>query len=383
MTRWTVLAGLGPAVSVAGYLYYNSLKFGGVAKFGYTKDWERFRIDPKQIAEAIVPFLFSPALSVFLFAPPLILAVVAARWSFRRWPLETGTLLAASFAHLLLLACYGSGISVGLGPYSILDVTYGPRFMLEEIVLLMPLTLPAFEAVADLRWRRAATAVAGVVLLGLMVQLIGVAVYVTVNEWHRGAASAAVRAAYPFVLSESPIVVQLKDLLARQNLSPWLIRAFAQPGPALVLFWALFVVTIEGSCRIFEYFKSPEEEGGRFSSDRLPAVIVLAAAMPILAGFAMMRPVTDPPNVRTYQMINAGLEAQKAGHAVTAAEDYALVLGLDSSNKFARYNLGILQQDAGRVPEALVLYQSASRADPNFMAPRLRTMDLLRAHASR
>jgi len=106
--------------------------------------------------------------------------------------------------------------------------------MLEEIVLLMPLTLPAFEAVADLHWRRAATAVAGVVLLGLMVQLIGVAVYVTVNEWHRGAASAAVRAAYPFVLSESPIVVQLKDLLARQNLSPWLIRAFAQPGPALL-----------------------------------------------------------------------------------------------------------------------------------------------------
>jgi hypothetical protein len=31
----------------------------------------------------------------------------------------------------------------------------------------------------------------------------------------------------------------------------------------------------------------------------------------------------------------------------------------------------------------LVLYQSALRADPNFMPPRLRTMDLLRANAAR
>jgi hypothetical protein len=109
----------------------------------------------------------------------------------------------------------------------------------------------------------------------------------------------------------------------------------------------------------------------------------LAAAIPILAGFMMMRAVTDPPGVRTYELINTGLAAQKAGHAVTAAEDYALVLGLDSSNKFARYNLGILQQDAGRVSEALLLYQSASRVDPGFMPPRLRTMALLRANATR
>jgi len=173
------------------------------------------------------------------------------------------------------------------------------------------------------------------------------------------------------------------ELLAGRNLSPWVIRAFANPGPALVLFWALFVIASEGFCRIVEYFKSPEKEGGQPSSDRLPAVILLAAAIPILVGFVMMRPVTDPPGVHANELINAGLEAQKAGHAVTAAEDYALVLGLDSSNKFARYNLGILQQDAGRVPEALVLYQSALRADPNFMPPRQRTMDLLRAHASR
>jgi len=175
----------------------------------------------------------------------------------------------------------------------------------------------------------------------------------------------------------------LKELLALRNLSPWVIRAFANPGPALVFFWALFVTASEGGCRIVEFFKSPGEEGGQLSSDRLPAAILLAAAMPILVGFVMMRPVTDPPGVHVNELINAGLEAQKAGHAVTAAEDYAVALAVDPSNKFARYNLGILQQDAGRVPEALALYQSALRADPNFMPPRLRTMDLLRANAAR
>jgi len=167
--RWGGFAGIGPAATVAGYFYYNFVKFGGVAQFGYTRDWERFQIELSTLARVIGAFLFSPALSIFLFAPPLILAIVTARWALRRWPLEASALLLASLAHLLLLSCFGSG---GISPtrltVAISDVTYGPRFMLEEVVLLMPLTLPAFEMAADLRSRLARIAVAGAVCLGFV-----------------------------------------------------------------------------------------------------------------------------------------------------------------------------------------------------------------------
>jgi hypothetical protein len=291
MIRRSVLAGAGPAICVAGYCYYNFLKFGGVTEFGYTRDWEHLRIDPSQIARALGPFLFNPVLSVFLFAPPLILAVAAGRWAFRRWPLETSALLAAGAAHWVLLPCFGSGSWVGLGPLAIDDVTYGPRFVLEEIVLWMPLTLPAFEIAADWRSRRATIAVAGVMLLGLIVQLIGVAVYVSVNEWHRAAASAASRAAFPFVMSESPIVVHLEELWAGRNLSPWALRAFAHPGPTLLLFYVLIVSVGVGSQRLIQYFRAPPDDPAKVASGRLPVAIVMSVALPILVGFGIARPL--------------------------------------------------------------------------------------------
>jgi hypothetical protein len=69
--------------------------------------------------------------------------------------LETIALLAASVVHLLSISLIRDWTG---------DVCYGPRYMLEAIVLLMPLTLPAFEAVANSRSRRAAIAIGGVVL---------------------------------------------------------------------------------------------------------------------------------------------------------------------------------------------------------------------------
>jgi hypothetical protein len=54
-----------------------------------------------------------------------------------------------------------------------------------------------------------------------------------------------------------------------------------------------------------------------------------------------------------------------------------MVLSLDPSNKFARYDLGILAQDAGYTGAALSLYDDALRVDPNFMAARLRVAAIL------
>ena len=359
----TLLAGVGPAGAIAGVMYFNYLRFGSVTQFGYTEERERFVIDLVQITQAFAAYLASPSLSIFLFAPPLILAVAIGRYAYRRWPLETGTLIFASFAHLLFISLNKSWHG---------DLSYGPRYMLEAIVLLMPLTLPAFEAIADFRPRRAVVAIAGVVLLGFVVQLIGVAVYVTVNEWDRTAAGVVLSGAWVFVPSASPMVYDLQELIAGRNLSPWALRACAQPGWALVLFLGLIAVVRVGGWRMLQYFRLPEQEQAKIFSDWLPITIVLAAVLPICAGFAIVRPITDPPNIHAFNVFEAGLAAQQRGESVTAAEDYAIVLGLDPSDKFARYDLGILQQDAGRTGDALALYMSALREDPSFAPARQR-----------
>ena len=370
--RQGLLATTGPAAAVIGYLYFNYLKFGSITNFGYRLGdaigREGLTVNAAQIAQAVAAYLISPALSIFLFAPPLILAIAVRRQAYHRWPLEATALWSASLVHLLSISLIRDWTG---------GLCYGPRYMLEAIVLLMPLTLPAFEAVANSRSRRAAVATGAVALSGILVQLIGVTVYLMADEWHRIREGIVSSAASVFVPHASPIVYGLQELMAGRNLSPWALRAFARPGGALVLLFGLMMIVCIGGWKLIRYWRAPEEEVASVSSDRLARAIVLAAMLPILLGFAIVRPITDPPNVHAVRVFKAGLAAQEAGEAVTAAEDYAIVLGLNPSDKFARYDLGILQQDAGRVGEALALYRSVLRNDPAFKPARLRIASLL------
>jgi len=102
----------------------------------------------------------------------------------------------------------------------------------------------------------------------------------------------------------------------------------------------------------------------------------MAAVIPICAGFAIMKPLTNGREQHVFEMMEAGLSAQSAGDTVIAAEDYSIVLSLDPSNKFAHYDLGILQQDAGRNDKALELYLSALSEDPSFDSARRRIESL-------
>jgi predicted TPR repeat methyltransferase len=96
-----------------------------------------------------------------------------------------------------------------------------------------------------------------------------------------------------------------------------------------------------------------------------------------------VRPITDAPNVRIFNFIEAGLAEQAKGESVAASEDYAMVLSLDPSNKFSRFDLGILEQDAGHTGAALSLYAEALRADPNFAPARLRMANIQQARAAK
>jgi Tetratricopeptide repeat len=367
MIRRTIIAMVGPIGAVAGTMYFNYLRFGNVVQFGYTEDRARFVLDIPQIAKGIAGYLVSPSLSIFIFGTPLILALWVGRRAYRRWPLETATLVAAAVAHLLMIAANKTWSG---------DLSFGPRYMLESIVLLMPLTMPAFEMAVDGASIRATIAVAAVMVVGFLVQLIGVAVNVSVNEWNRIAAGIVNKNEWVFVPSASPIVYQLEEIVARRNLSPWAIRALKIPDAALLLLIILVMIVLFGGRRILDYFRAPHSELANLNSGVLPAAIVAAAVIPLLIGFAMVRPITEAPDVHAYALFNAGMAAQRAGRVVAAEEDYAMVLTLYPSSKYPRYNLGLLEQDAGRINEAIALYEKVLREDPKF-APAKQNMEYI------
>ena len=360
MIRQMFLASTGPLLALAGYMYFNYLRFGSVLQSGYTSERQRFVLDLAQSAGRS-GYLISPGLSIFVFAPPLILAIAGCRRAWRRWPLEAITLLSAAMIHLIVIASWKSWSG---------DLSYGPRYMLETIVLLMPLTIPIFEAAADRVSRLAVVGVAATMFVGFVVQLIGVAVYVAINEDKRIAAGIVNRNEWVFVPGASPIAINLREHVAGRLLSPWAIRALASPGESLIVLIVLVGIASFGGFVIFSYLRAPTAEFGRLDSRAIPIAIVAAALIPILIGFAISRPLDQTRDAHAIEMFNAGLAEQRAGHAVSAEEDYAIVLSIYPGSKLARYNLGVLQQQAGRTGDAMSLFQDVLRDYPDFTPAR-------------
>lgn len=70
---------------------------------------------------------------------------------------------------------------------------------------------------------------------------------------------------------------------------------------------------------------------------------------------------------RANDALAAGLKAQAAGNAGIATDQYNKVLSIDPKNKFAIYDLGLLDQLAGRTAQAEARYRAALAIDPNFV----------------
>ena len=62
-----------------------------------------------------------------------------------------------------------------------------------------------------------------------------------------------------------------------------------------------------------------------------------------------------------------GLDAHRAGHLAEAASDYRQVLVHDPGNKYAYFNLGVIDQTNGALASAESNYGLALSADPNFV----------------
>ncbi len=164
--------------------------------------------------------------------------------------------------------------------------------------------------------------------------------------------------------------------MARRNLSPWAIRALAIPDEALLLLIVLIAIVLLGARRILQYFRAPEELIANHDSRVLPVALVLAAVAPILIGFAIVRPVTEAPNVQAFEFLNAGIAEQRAGRTVSAEEDFAMVLSLFPTNEFANFDMGVLEQSSGRYDEAITYYEKALKKDPNF-APAQQNLEYI------
>jgi tetratricopeptide (TPR) repeat protein len=81
------------------------------------------------------------------------------------------------------------------------------------------------------------------------------------------------------------------------------------------------------------------------------------------------QPAVDP--------LTAGLKAQNEGRLDEAKLDYQAVLAKDPQNKYAHYNLGLIDQLAGSNDSAETRYRTALKTDPNF-TPALFNLAILR-----
>jgi Tfp pilus assembly protein PilF len=101
-------------------------------------------------------------------------------------------------------------------------------------------------------------------------------------------------------------------------------------------------------------------------------VALLALAV---AGFINLV-ASKPDAVQATDYVSAGLTAQSQGRIDDAREDYRQALAHDPRNKFAYFNLGTLDQQAGHDGLAVADYEAALEADGNFV-PALYNLAIL------
>ena len=154
---WSAIAGA-PFVVLA--LWYNYARWGSITATGYEPYLDMYF--GGSLFDGAWGTLASPNKSAFLYSPPLILAVLAMPKAFRAVPRLGKAMLVMVVPVFLIYSTYRSWSG---------DYAWGPRFFVWAVpVVMIPL---AWFFVG--KWRRAA--VIAVAALGLVVQLLGSALY--------------------------------------------------------------------------------------------------------------------------------------------------------------------------------------------------------------
>jgi len=98
------------------------------------------------------------------------------------------------------------------------------------------------------------------------------------------------------------------------------------------------------------------------SGARVLLAVVLAGSIASCSG------EDDVQNRRAFLALTAALEAHQEGRLGEAVELYEEVLTLEPRNKFAWYNLGLIDQTRGESAKAEERYREAISVDPDFVA---------------
>jgi tetratricopeptide (TPR) repeat protein len=114
---------------------------------------------------------------------------------------------------------------------------------------------------------------------------------------------------------------------------------------------------------------------------RLPAWRSAAAAICLVAAIfsssCSRGAAADDEERSADRTLAVALRAHSAGRIEEAADLYERVLVLDPRNKFAYYNLGLIDQTRGRDDEAVDAYRQSLAIDPSFV-PALFNLAILR-----
>lgn len=205
---WLADGGLPVAVALG---LYNWARFGSPLESGYAR-WEQFNTP---LWEGVGGFLFSPGKSVFVYAPVLLLLFF---WTRAFWRRHRGLTVALLAVFVLHLGVYGTWW-VWWGAWA-----WGPRFL----VPLMPLTALLLAAGLDQAVaKRSALGLAAfglLTLLGLGVQVLGVAVDHTVYMAHLLPLNPRPDTLTLYDLGRSPVLAQLQFLTRRWLDFAWVLR---------------------------------------------------------------------------------------------------------------------------------------------------------------
>jgi hypothetical protein len=159
--RSLVSAALGLLPGLLMVLLYNFLRFGTVTNTGYSKLGD---VMVENVLVSAWGFLFSPGKSIFLYSPPLLLAVLGLPGFWRSHRRSVLAML-ATIVPVLLFYCRS--------PSWPGDFAWGPRYAVFAVPVLL---LPAIAFLSGMRRFGRALAVA-VLVVGLGVQLLGNAFY--------------------------------------------------------------------------------------------------------------------------------------------------------------------------------------------------------------
>ncbi len=198
---WSAAVAVAVAAGIAAsmLLWRNSYLYGSSFEFGYPSAAEggkALNSFETPLATGLVGFLLSPGKSIFLFSPPILLALAGLP---KLWRRDRGLALVAAATPLVYLLFFAT-YTQWEGGYS-----YGPRYLVPALALLGLGIGPALETASRRMWRLAVA----VFVAGVLVQAIGV----TTSFLQADVAGAYYDAQYNYRMSFSPIPMHVHLLL--------------------------------------------------------------------------------------------------------------------------------------------------------------------------